>query len=54
MVTRTVREDRVNGNPNRQGGLLSTRSISHQQPMVTRTVREVLQYTANHLHARSA
>jgi len=67
----------MDGNPNRQGGLISTRSIAHQlsiitpllprlhfglplrgrrppQPMVTRTVREVLQYTANHLHACSA
>ena len=35
MVTRTVREDRVNGNPNRQGGLFSTRFIAHQQPTIT-------------------
>ena len=52
MVTRTVREDRVNGNPNRQGGIGNTKC--DRGAMVTRTVREVLQYTANHLHARSA
>ena len=35
MVTRTVREERMNGNPNRQGGLFSTRSIAHQQSAIT-------------------
>ena len=31
MVTRTVREDRINGNPNRQGGHCSTHPIAHQR-----------------------
>ncbi len=30
MVTRTVREDWLNGNPNREGGSYSTRSIAHK------------------------
>ena len=35
MVTRTVREDWLNGNPNREGGSYSTRSIAHKKSAIT-------------------